>query len=116
MKTKRMSRDVWEMHIWKWRKTNLTINEYCSKNSLARSNFYKWKAIFEKSKEEPETKGPSEFIPIKVQNIDKSIKTEQQVDPPVKLSFTSPSGHVVSVESTDFNLMIKFYSHLRDLR
>ena len=37
MKTKRMSRDVWEMHIWKWRKTNLTINEYCSNNFLAKS-------------------------------------------------------------------------------
>ena len=120
MKKKRFSRDVWEMHLWKWKQSDLSITEYCSKHSLSRPSFYKWKGMLDIGDDDfKKVTSPkyseNDFVPVKVEEKNRPTEAKTRGELPIKLSFTAPSGNVVAIETSDFDLMARFYAHLRDL-
>lgn len=113
-KKKSLSRDVWEMHIWKWGQSSLSISEYCTENSLSRQSFYKWKGIFhDKSPDKAVIEPPNkeEFIPVEIAPSEKLSSNGQ-----IKLSFTSNDGQVFSLESSDMGMMMKLCQFLQGAR
>ncbi|MFK7824929.1 MAG: hypothetical protein AB8G05_12275 [Oligoflexales bacterium] len=113
-KKKSLSRDIWEMHIWKWSNSSLSITNYCTENSLSRQSFYKWKGIFhDKTPEKRVIEHPKkeEFIPVEVAP-SKTLSNSGQI----KLSFTSNDGQIFSLESSDMNMMMKLCQFLQGAR